>query len=66
MNKTELEILLEDAIKRQFDFNDKLMKTNQELLGLAIAEDFFFEGVKAATTLLTRQYEQTTNSSVNK
>lgn len=64
MNETELQKLLDEAIKRQFDFDDKLMKTDRELLGLAIAEDFFFEGVKAAIALLSKQYHETTNLSL--
>ena len=64
MNQTELQKLLHEAIQRQFDFNDEVIKTDRELLGLAIAEDFFFEGVKAAIALLSKQYHETTNLSL--
>ena len=48
MNETELKKLLDEAIKRQFDFDDNSIKTDNDLLKLAIAEDFFIAGYKAA------------------
>ena len=64
MNETELQRLLDQAIKRQFDFDDQHIKTERDMHILAVAEDFFFEGVKAAIALLSNHYQQTTNLSL--
>jgi len=59
----ELEKLFQIAVEKQFDLNVDQMNYQQTQM-LAVANDFYWEGVQAAIALLSNQYQQTTNLSL--
>jgi len=59
----ELEKLFQIAVEKQFDLNVDQMNYQQTQM-LAVATDFYWEGVQAAIALLSNQYQQTTNLSL--
>ena len=56
----ELQKLFEIAVEKQFDLNlDKMNYQHTQML--AVATDFYWEGVKAVIKLVSKQYEHSTN-----